>query len=139
MPINPVSNSYSTTTSTTPRNTSAELGEDAFLSLLVTQLQYQDPLNPMDNTEYISQLAQFSALEQMTNVSEGVNSLHGLLMMGKYISATVTGSSGETSIVQGVVESVRLSAGEVILNVEGTEVNLDDVTYIGEETPSAGD
>ena len=45
------------------------LGKDAFLQLLVTQMRYQDPLNPQDNAEYLSQLAQFSALEQMTNVS----------------------------------------------------------------------
>ena len=47
------------------------LGKDAFLQLLVTQMKYQDPLDPQDNSEYLSQLAQFSALEQMTNVSKG--------------------------------------------------------------------
>ena len=47
------------------------LGKDAFLQLLVTQMQYQDPLDPQDNGEYLAQLAQFSALEQMTNVAEG--------------------------------------------------------------------
>ncbi len=48
------------------------LGKDAFLKLLVTQMRYQDPLDPQDNSEYLSQLAQFSALEQMTNVSKGL-------------------------------------------------------------------
>nr|WP_325189672.1 flagellar hook capping FlgD N-terminal domain-containing protein [uncultured Selenomonas sp.] len=48
------------------------LGKDAFLQLLVTQMKYQDPLDPQDNSEYLSQLAQFSALEQMTNVSKGL-------------------------------------------------------------------
>ena len=45
-----------------------DLGKDAFLQLLVTQLKNQDPLDPQDNSEYIAELAQFSSLEQMTNV-----------------------------------------------------------------------
>lgn len=55
------------------------LGKDAFLQLLVTQMQYQDPLDPQDNSQYLSQLAQFSALEQMTNVSEGLSKVSSLV------------------------------------------------------------
>lgn len=51
------------------------LGKDAFLRLLVTQLQHQDPTAPMDNTEYVSQLAQFSSLEQMQNMTSAINNL----------------------------------------------------------------
>ncbi|MDX9856343.1 MAG: flagellar hook capping FlgD N-terminal domain-containing protein [candidate division Zixibacteria bacterium] len=48
------------------------LGKDDFLSLLVTKLQYQDPLEPMADEDFIAQLAQFSSLEQMNNISEGI-------------------------------------------------------------------
>ncbi len=47
----------------------SELGQDAFLKLLVTQLQHQDPLDPMDDTEFIAQLAQFSSLEKLTEMA----------------------------------------------------------------------
>ncbi len=46
-----------------------ELGQDTFLKLLVTQLQHQDPLDPMDDTEFIAQLAQFSSLEKLTEMA----------------------------------------------------------------------
>ena len=52
-----------------------DLGKETFLQLLVTQLQNQDPLNPQDNSSYIAELAQFSALEQMTNVASNLEDL----------------------------------------------------------------
>lgn len=51
------------------------LGKNDFLNMILTQLQNQDPLNPLDNAEFASQLAQFSTLEQLTNMNEQLNSL----------------------------------------------------------------
>jgi flagellar basal-body rod modification protein FlgD len=55
---------------------SNDLDKDAFLRLLTTQLSHQDPLNPMEDREFIAQLAQFSALEQMQNLNENVQNLN---------------------------------------------------------------
>ncbi|NLY76958.1 MAG: flagellar hook capping protein [Tissierellia bacterium] len=54
---------------------SSPLDKDAFLKLLVTQLQYQDPLSPMEDTEFIAQLAQFSSLEQVQNLNENIKTI----------------------------------------------------------------
>jgi flagellar basal-body rod modification protein FlgD len=51
------------------------LGKDAFLKLLVTQLQHQDPTKPQDDAQFIAQLAQFSSLEQLTEIAKGVETL----------------------------------------------------------------
>ena len=65
----------SDTTSAITGQKSNTLGQDAFLRLLVTELTHQDPSKPMDNTEYITQLATFSQLEQLTSISDSVSTL----------------------------------------------------------------
>ncbi|MTI57300.1 flagellar hook capping FlgD N-terminal domain-containing protein [Geosporobacter ferrireducens] len=65
-----------TNTNTGPKQ---ELDKDAFLQLLVTQLRYQDPLNPMDDKEFVAQMAQFSALEQMQNLNKTTKETYELI------------------------------------------------------------
>jgi len=66
---------YSNYKKPTRQTGNSELGKDAFLKLLITQLQHQDPTNPMDDREFISQMAQFSSLEQMQNMTKAMESL----------------------------------------------------------------
>ena len=79
---------------TSATSTNSALGKDAFLQLLVTQMQYQDPLDPQDNSEYLAQLAQFSALEQMTNVAEALEKTNTLV------------SNMDTSVLVGQLSSM---------------------------------
>ncbi|MFJ8459830.1 flagellar hook assembly protein FlgD [Lysinibacillus xylanilyticus] len=66
---------HSSYTPPTRQTGNSELGKDAFLQLLITQLQHQDPTNPMDDREFIAQMAQFSSLEQMQNMTKAMESL----------------------------------------------------------------
>src|SRR3972149_8366912 len=62
------------TTDTGKREIKKSLGKEEFLRLLVTQMQFKDPLKPMENTEFTAQLAQFSSLDQLSGINEGVKS-----------------------------------------------------------------
>ncbi len=84
------------------------LDRDAFLNLLVTQLRHQDPLDPMENTEFIAQLAQFSSLEQMQNVSTGIQDLS--VLMQSVNNSMATGLIGKDVKYDG--DTFRLAEGE---------------------------
>ncbi|MDJ0782906.1 MAG: flagellar hook capping FlgD N-terminal domain-containing protein [Desulfosarcinaceae bacterium] len=70
-----IDNVQSAAQTNTQTNTNNELGKDEFLTMLVAQLQYQDPMNPMDSTGFTAQLAQFSSLEQLENINATLETL----------------------------------------------------------------
>ncbi len=103
------------------------LGKNEFLNLLVTQLANQDPMNPMDSTESIAQLAQFSALEQMQNVGNQIASLRqssgmtdALLLQGQTIEAV----DGNGTSYFGTVDSAVWGGNGLILTIGGVAVPM---------------
>lgn len=113
---------------------SKELGKDAFLRLLVTQLQHQDPLNPMDDKQFIAQLAQFSSLEQMNNIAAGITQLTqraanqdmlaAAAFMGKDVVATGSGMTKENGAVSTVEYTLQGDATGVQVFVYDSAKNL---------------
>lgn len=94
------------------------LGKDDFLKLLVTQLRYQNPLEPMDNKEYIAQLAQFSSLEQMQNLNMQLANVSAISTIGKTAKAVI-----EQREIEGVIKGIAFSNGHVnlIISEKGEE------------------
>jgi flagellar basal-body rod modification protein FlgD len=83
------------------RQISQTMGKDDFMKILITQLQNQDPTKPMEDKEFIAQMAQFSSLEQMTNLSQNFEKLSGMLTSGQALS--VLGKDVEIVIGENVV------------------------------------
>lgn len=113
----------------TKRNT-GELGKDEFINLLVTQLQYQDPLNPQDDTQFIAQMAQFSALEQMQNLNSSYSATKAFGMIGKLVSANLSDDSGSMNSIVGEVASVKMKSGKAFVVVNGYDIPVDNVLEV---------
>ena len=77
------------------------MDKDTFLQLLVAQMKYQDPLEPTSNTEYISQYATFSQVEQMQNMAASMELSRASSLVGKLVTVETTDSNGETCIGPG--------------------------------------
>jgi flagellar basal-body rod modification protein FlgD len=101
------------------------LGKDEFLKLLVTQLKYQDPLSPMQNEDFIAQLAQFSTLESLKNVENSFRGMESYSLLGKLvvIEDAETGQEIE-SLVTGV--KTKNSEHYIIIPVKSDYVDKDE-------------
>lgn len=113
------------------RTVSSELGKDDFLTLLITQLSHQDPTNPMENTEFIAQMAQFSSLEQMTNMSTSFTKMANMLFsseaagtIGRTVELNVNGES-----TTGVVEAATRGDNPMV-QVNGNLYSMDYITKV---------
>jgi flagellar basal-body rod modification protein FlgD len=123
-----IASTSSTTSTSTPtqysRNTGGVLGKDDFLKLFVTQLQHQDPMNPMQDSDFMGQMASFSSLEQITNlaaanerIATSLSSTGAIGLLGR----TVTYVDENDVIHTGKVEKVTTTDGKPFLTVDGTD------------------
>ncbi|MBP2633963.1 MAG: flgD [Firmicutes bacterium] len=132
----------STVASTTSTSSNDALGKEEFLQLLTTQMQYQDPLDPQDNSEYVAQLAQFSALEQMTNLnttattlSDTTSTISTSLLVAQasnFIGKEVTWTDSNNTVQNGQVTSVKITDGKPYVVVDNNDVvDISAITLVG--------
>lgn len=106
------------------------MDKEAFLQLLVAQMKYQDPLEPTSNTEYISQYAQFSQVEQMQNMSSSMDLQRASSLVGKEVYIKTTTSSGDTKLVQGRVDYVSYENNKAYLYINEQKYSIDDLDSV---------
>jgi len=103
------------------------LDKDAFIKLLITELRYQVPTKPLQDKEFIAQLAQFSALQEMNNISVSIDRMTAIQLFGRNVRLKL--KDGE--IVGGRVVSVYMEKGRIFLKMnDGSNVNMDDIKDI---------
>jgi len=122
------------TTNVVNASAGAQLGKDDFLKLLIAQLQHQDPTSPMDSNAFMGQLAQFSQLEQTTNMAESVGQLmtatavtQGVDLIGR----NVTFARADGSVGSGIAQSIAIADGAVWIHVGSEIVSPSDVMSVG--------
>ena len=110
------------------------VNSDTFLTLLVAEMQNQDPLEPTSNTEWVSQYATFTQVEQMGEMSDSMDMLRANSLVGKEVIMKVTSvSTGETSYVRGPVDYITIEEGKPLLNIGGSSYSLDDLDTVASD------
>ncbi|MBI2322673.1 MAG: flagellar hook assembly protein FlgD [Chloroflexi bacterium] len=124
-----VGNAATTALAAARKGNGQDIGKDDFLQLLIAQLRNQDPLKPMEDREFIVQLAQFRSLEQMDKMVAGLDKL--MQAQQVTLASGLIGRSVQTKDgVAGTVNAVTLRDGNATLQVGGQRVALDAVTEV---------
>lgn len=111
------------------KNVSNEMGKDQFLQLLVAQMQYQDPLEPTSNTEWVAQMATFSMVESLNNMSEAFSHQSANNLVGKYVLI----DDGKGGYVKGKVDYITKQDGTTKLSVDDKLYDIDQLDTIADE------
>lgn len=117
--------------STKKAENTSTLDVNDFLQLLVAQMQYQDPLEPTDNTQYISQMATFTQVEATTDMGNRVEQQMATSLVGQ--SVIMASNKSSTGIVAGVVDYWELIDGTVYLGIGGELYDIADLDTVIDE------
>lgn len=125
--------SVSNNTVASAASKNSNLDKNAFLKILTAQLSNQDPLNAKDNSEYVAQMAQFSALEQTQNLNSSIEKLltsQRITEGTMFINKNVEFKLEDDSLVKEIVKGVRVDKNNVYLVTEGGKYSIDQVVNV---------
>jgi flagellar basal-body rod modification protein FlgD len=123
---------YTDSSSSSDEAVGTDLGYDQFLQLLCAEMQYQDPLEPTTNTEYVAQLATFSQLEATLSMQETQQNSFAGDLVGKEVILSTEDATGNSKTVTGRVDYVMYQNGDVMLSVNGGLYSLDTLDTVAD-------
>ncbi len=107
------------------------LGKMDFINLLVAEMQYQDPLEPSSNTDYVAQMAQFSQVDALNSMQQSMKNMQASSLVGQTVVLSVTNATtGATTEVTGPVDFVQYEGSKTYLSVNGSLYNMDDLVTV---------
>jgi flagellar basal-body rod modification protein FlgD len=110
------------------------MDQEDFLKILVSQMQNQNPMEPMDDFEYMSQITQFSMLDSVDGIYSSISGLKALDYIGKNVMGTYMSDNSTTNqYIEGLVTSITIQDDSVLLNLEDGSLYMDNVLYVYEE------
>lgn len=116
------------------KSSNSVVDSDTFLTLLVAEMQNQDPLEPTSNTEWVSQYATFTQVQQISEMADSMDLVRANNLIGKEVVMKVTSSStGETSYKRGVVDYVVVEEGKPLLVIDEAKYSLSDLDTVASE------
>jgi len=122
------------TAAATTNDATQELGQDAFLQLLVAQLKYQDPMSPSDSAEFLSQTAQFTQVEKLEEIADAMSALtrnDQLSTIGNLVGQVVQYENSLGQLLESTIVSGRVREGSIVLtDTDGTEIGLSEVVGV---------
>lgn len=123
-------NAYSNTAKTSNTKSAASLSIDQFLNLLAAQLSNQDVLNPTQDTEFVSQMAQFTSLQALENLNQYAGYQYGSSLIGKRVSVAKYDTTGKYISDIGIVSQADFSSGDTTVTVNGRSYGLTNIMEV---------
>jgi flagellar basal-body rod modification protein FlgD len=134
------SNASSKSLASASEKDKSQIDSEAFLTLLVAEMQNQDPLEPTSNTEWISQYATFTQVSEVQAIGDSMNAMKADSLTGKTVIMSVRDDSGNTDEVSGVVDYVTYEEGKAYLSIDGSLYSINDLkTVVSDRYVAASD
>ena len=128
--VSPYARPATATEKSTTKNSSNTLAMDDFFKLMVAQLSNQDMNNPMDNSQFITQMAQFSMVQALSDLSDMSSTAYSVGLIGKEVTVAKSNKDGTLSSVTGIVEGVTLYNGAAKVVVEGSSYDFSSIMVV---------
>jgi flagellar basal-body rod modification protein FlgD len=127
-----VNNTDTTKEKTVTHSESSGMDKESFLQLLVAQMKYQDPLEPQSNTEYVSQYAQFSQVEQIQNMANNMSLQRASSLVGQEVYMDTKDANGNSVMIKGKVDYVVYQGGDAFLSINENLYPLEDLNTVAD-------